>query len=429
MPTKRVVDLAALIRASHDVLTKHVALQGHQLDHYSRSSSLAKFIKAQASKAVPPLLAASPLVFRPSEATPLYSTRVGNEPSQSTAIPSNKSVARVDESPAPKQGLEQDHFYERSQTNGPTQPTPRGQLNIEQEQVKQGPLPDGTILPRDSDVARIKKDADDFPQPHPTKHSSRGLYHEKVLTVMDDVSSLPRADKPRSANEKRRLQRQAEHQIPEWSAGIQVDEPFKAQDARQSENSDGLDREQDTFYSPPQDTSLELSSFPRVKIPKTTSNIQESDEHVHDQGINQDVYYSSSHRTEKQAIPKAQAVPELERVSEDIYSEIFYSPKIAKMLSSASMRKPSPSEIELQRPKAAEPSQFKSTKSVDHESFSTRDRKMAMPGDSTQDTTDVQTLATDIANDLQSNPGVGGEVRNTKRILYELMTDRLTDIS
>jgi aarF domain-containing kinase len=104
------------------------------------------------------------------------------------------------------------------------------------------------------------------------------------------------------ANEAKKLQRQAEFQIPSRPA-----EPPTSGSSSEDSAELGIDQEKDVFYKPSANASPVLSSLPRVKVPKVTEDIQESDEHVQDAQINQDVYYPRL--TTKQAVPEVQAIP------------------------------------------------------------------------------------------------------------------------
>jgi aarF domain-containing kinase len=70
--------------------------------------------------------------------------------------------------------------------------------------------------------------------------------------------------------------------------------------------------------------------LPRVKIPKQTENKQSNDEHVQYGGINSDSYSATS--AGENSIPAEQAVLEQERVPEGTNTDLFYSPRVAKML-------------------------------------------------------------------------------------------------
>jgi aarF domain-containing kinase len=113
----------------------------------------------------------------------------------------------------------------------------------------------------------------------------------------------------------RELQRRSESQIPATSADSQPLAESKANN--------------DTFSERPATVSAELSSLPRTKVPKNVASVQKSDEHVEDQNINQDVYYSSAGgvKTQSSTSKDEQDLPE--GVS---LEGAFASKKVSQML-------------------------------------------------------------------------------------------------
>ena len=110
-----------------------------------------------------------------------------------------------------------------------------------------------------------------------------------------------------SSLRKREMQRMAEQQIPGASA-----------DARQLHEQESG---QDTFYERQESISPELSSLPRVKIPKRPEDAQESDKHVPDGNLNQDVFYSPG--------KSAESGQDAADMSPD---GIFSSPRVSRMM-------------------------------------------------------------------------------------------------
>lgn len=118
-------------------------------------------------------------------------------------------------------------------------------------------------------------------------------------------------DKALSSVRKRELQRQAERQIPAVAADAQV-ETYG----------------QDTFSARTESTSPELSSLPRAKVPKHSEGKQSDHEHVPDEKLNQDVYYTASHDN---AAGQAQAG---NGTSNDLNTDIFYGRRVSQILGS-----------------------------------------------------------------------------------------------
>jgi aarF domain-containing kinase len=86
---------------------------------------------------------------------------------------------------------------------------------------------------------------------------------------------------------------------------------------------------QDNIYKKSTHVSPILSPLPRVKLPKHTSSIQEDDRHLPGRQINSDSFSST---TEAKPIPSIEAVPEQEDILEGVNTDLFYSPRIAKLL-------------------------------------------------------------------------------------------------
>jgi aarF domain-containing kinase len=110
---------------------------------------------------------------------------------------------------------------------------------------------------------------------------------------------------------KRRAQRLAEEQIPSMEA-----------DAEGSLKQADFGR--DTFGERTGSVSPELSSLPRVKLPKHLADGQGGDVHVEEKGLNQDVYYSAAKAEEP--------APALEETPEGVDLNIFSSSKVSQAL-------------------------------------------------------------------------------------------------
>ncbi len=149
MAGKRLLDVAALFNASRGVAQKHLALRARQVDVYNQTSTLAKAVKNQTDRVTETVKAASFLASRLNESGPAWTseapdTPAGSKTSPDGPIPSRESTegGRVSN---PKDGIEQDHFYERSTENSTTDPPPEEDLEIQQGEADRYPLPDGSI--------------------------------------------------------------------------------------------------------------------------------------------------------------------------------------------------------------------------------------------------------------------------------------------
>ncbi len=151
MAGKRLLDLAALFNASRGVAQKHIALRARQVDVYNRTSTLAKAVKNQTDRVTETAKAASFLASRLNESGPAWTLEAADAPGGSRTAPDDpipsKESTEGGQVPKPKDGIEQDHFYERSTGNSMTDPIPEDDLEIHQEKADSYPLPDGTISP------------------------------------------------------------------------------------------------------------------------------------------------------------------------------------------------------------------------------------------------------------------------------------------
>lgn len=259
------------------------------------------------------------------------------QPAADKSIPSKGSVQKPEPS-APGKKLDDEVFHDRSPTHTADDPVPSKSIHIEQEEAKTSPLADGTIPPIDSSVAEVQHDVD---------------------------SPIFSASEISQAEHDRRAQRQAEDPIPKVEA-----EPPEVK----------VQQDTDVYHSSRIDSSPVLSSLPRVKVPKNTSNVEGSDEHVADKDLNQDVFYSSqtaedTKKTQDDDLP------------EEVYAELFHSRKVAGKLGGQA----SPYQFRKSKPQE----QNKSTSS--RHPLDTR----PVPQDE-----NVAKLAEDIAKDATSPPPV-----------------------
>ena len=286
MSGKRILDAIALFNVSRNVAVKHFDIRFSQVKLYGQTSSVVKALKTRAL----PALATSVSRFASSHS------------------PTKQS----------KEGIQQDHFYDRSGLNSSAHSAQASELDVEQAKAKRSPLPDGTIPPEGSPIGQEtgdgmsfgKRPAGETPQ-HPVE--PEGAQDLRLKTSGQSTIPDPTGS-PLSPNEARRLQRQSEDQIPARTA-----EPPTA-DATSSEF--GVEQEQDVFYQPPDSVKPVLSALPRVRVPKTENDVQEGDSHI-PPGINADVYYSGS---------KPQAGTVDNEPNEEQLSQLFHNPRHATKL-------------------------------------------------------------------------------------------------
>ncbi|GAB7347858.1 hypothetical protein MBLNU459_g5388t1 [Dothideomycetes sp. NU459] len=390
MAGRRLLDAAKLFNASRSVAKHHFVLRSQQWDVFTQTSTLAKAVKNQTDRVTVTAQAAYALAKRFNEQGPSYGSSDSTVYQSRTqhdegAIPRQETVNGAKSTNQSSEGLAQDHHYKRSGQNAVANPVPKDELEVTQEKPDRHPLSDGTIPPKDSSIGRrldhqnedtfaqrpvsessksplsednerqlpsldvTQKKAKNHPLPDgtvppkntnlgtPTEHSGHDTFAgrstvETAKKPLLDETSKTASLKPTESNQSTiplpsnrsepsselnmKAQRQSEFQIPSFS-GVNVASTPGA----------------DTFNTRPMDSSAELSSLPRMKIPKTSGNNQGGDEHI-ETGINQDVFYSSKGDASEAAIPTQEAVPGQDEVPEGINTDVFHSPRVASMLGS-----------------------------------------------------------------------------------------------
>ena len=331
MAGKRLVDAAKLFNAARSIAKQHIALRTHQFDIYSKTSTLVKAVKSQTDRVTVTAEAAHSLAKRLNENGSNQVTAFASQ-SQSVAkddsIPRRDSVVGQGSKERTRQGLEQDHHYERREGNSTAEPLPQKQLDVKQEKPSRYPLPDGSIPPTKARLDESPSDTgkDTFndrgtpetpKEPTTTEATALHPIESGSSTIPIPKSSETDTTTDLGPEDARKMQRQAEAQIPSVASDSQ---PGSVQA-----------RAQDVFHGRSETASPEYSSLPRMKIPKNTENTQMSDEHVKDGQINQDVYYSSGRPQSEEQIPRQEAEP-VQEVPEGINMDVFHSPKVSKML-------------------------------------------------------------------------------------------------
>ena len=326
MAGKRLLDIAALFNASWGVAQKHIALRGRQLDVYNRTATLPKALRNQTDRITETAKAASILASRLNESAPAWTSEAADEESTAQSedgetIPMEDAAEGQASSCERDGGVEQDYFYESSSMNSALDHKPSEDLEIRQKKADQYPLPDGTIPPVGSDMSVPVADHEvtlGRSKDEPLKDS---LDQGGLKPTSSGASTIPTPlSRPLASNTARRMQRQYEEQIPSRTAdasGVVKKDPLE----------EGHDK--DSFYRTSGHTSPALSSLPRVKIPKHPSNTQKDGS----KALNSDTFYDNVECQKVEQIPSLEAVPGQDQISEGINTDLFYSPRIAKMLS------------------------------------------------------------------------------------------------
>lgn len=296
MAGRRLLDVAALFNASRGIARKHVALRQEQLNLFTRTSSLAKAVRAQAERYTETAKAASFLASRLNEDKPSWAKEARETSSSDFSHGDTPIAGAKDAGPGVPQAskrqkgiLEQDHLYEDPALNPSTNPAPKDTLAVQQENADRYPLPDGTIPPKVSD-----------------HHLTPG--------------------------EARLLQREYERQIPSRPA-----------DGNEGHSGDGIEGfDSDSFYHPSQHISPVLSSLPRVKVPKHLNSVQANDVHLSDKDINSDSYSSSVQTSTSARGRESDPLTVGEDVPQGINTAIFSNPRVARSLGGRTHISPPP---------------------------------------------------------------------------------------
>ena len=440
MTGRRLLDAAALLKATRGVASKHLDYRKHQLDAYSKTSILAKTVLSQTDRVTLTVRALSALAKRFEGPGSQYSTRASQSTSTTNQEPSpdleKAGEVGSSESAPEKQGPTRDHLNERLPQETTAELSSEGILDTKQKEASRNPLRDGSSPPAGAPPPSSEVDRDVYSKVSTTEPAKEPLEKEKQLpdkNLQPSSSGRTSILKPLkstrqpSAEQARKLQRQAEKQIPSQAAESPTTAAPDGENAvgtnGQSSRTDVLE-EQGVFYTPSSSSSRVLSNLPRVKLPKNTVNVQKSDGNVPYDQINQEVFYSSTPSTEQQVIPETQAIPEQEPLSEESYSEIFHSPRAAKLLKKQPVNDSSSQGLELPGARNTLAQNTKSPTEKDQVSFAVRTYVQSRPdvlettdqtskgaANSRDNDEDVRALATDIAEDVEPMPSADPKVR------------------
>lgn len=331
MAGRRLVDAAKLLNASKSIAHKHVALRSNQFEVYNKTSSLAKAVKNQTDRVTLTAAAAIALSQRFSEEAPAYARAAAERATgtQHETIPRQETVRADMPTGTAKTGVEQDHHYNRSAQNTATGPPPKEELEIKQKAATRHPLPDGTIPAAGLTLEEEGKGQDTFSErpvseipkaPLAEDHERKHQKGDELKPIESTESTIPVPKEPIGAY------KGAEETIPAHANDLQR----LAVSPQVHKLQEGHDR--DVFYSRSVESQPPTPTQPRSQIPAHAGIRQPSDEHVEDDRLNQDVFYSTRD-SEKQGHKKA-VVSAHDEVPEGINTDIFHSRKVARMLGS-----------------------------------------------------------------------------------------------
>lgn len=329
MAGRRLVDAAKLFNASKSVAQKHIALRSNQFDVYNKTSTLAQAVKNQTDRVTLTAAAAIALSKRFSEEAPSYAKAAAERATgaQHESIPRREAVKGDGQGEGVKEGLEQDHHYDRSQTHTTRTPLPEEELDVEQKGSPRQPLPDGTVPTSGLTLDREDGGQDTFSKRSISEAPKEPLAKDQgartpqagegFQPVESTESTIPLPKEP-TASEK------PTEAIPSHANDVQL----RSNSPQIKKLQEGHDR--DVFYARSVESQPVTSSHIRSQIPKHSATKQESDGHVEDTRLNQDVYYS----VPKPGTQQSHEVTPQDEVPEGVNTDVFHSRRVARMLGS-----------------------------------------------------------------------------------------------
>ena len=332
MAGRRFVDAAKLFQASKSIASKHVALRSQQFEAYQKTSTLAKAVKLQTDRVTLTAAAAIALYQRSNEAAPSYTKaapeRATPASTQHADIPRRETVERQAPEHGVREGLKQDHHYDRSGQTTAAQPPPEQELDIEQAKALRRPLPDGTLPPRGVSLGQeegqetfSERPVAEAPKnPLANEQTTRVRQGDEGIKPVESIeSTIPLPRQPRGSST------DATESIPAHANDLQ---PLTKSSKIQS-LLEGHDR--DVFYTRSVESQSESSAQPRSQIPKQSADKQGSHSHVEEGRLNQDVFYATP-KPGQQQTPTQAAPPLDEDVPEGVNTDVFHSKRVARML-------------------------------------------------------------------------------------------------
>ena len=362
MSGRRLLDAAAIFKASRAVAAKHLALRQHQVDNYNKTSSLAKAVKSQTDRITLTVKAASVLAARFSGPGPEYATQA----SQSEWIRQNVKNESDTATAEGKQGPEDSQSYKPPEGKTNVDESPSLGVKGKDEKGQTNHLPDGSTPSRTGDGTILQESLKEGSDALHFGTAQTALAEPTETTQLDESGRsnipLPRRAGPFPPTEHTRRirmisekgsQPQSAKPFPTEASGPKITDAFELR----------VDQERDVFQTLSQSNREIMSALPTVKLPKNTEDAQESDEHVVDDQINQDVFYSSRSRDQEHTLPNSQCISddEQEGLPEGANSKIVHPRKVSETLrgqssslfSSKGLELPQAKEVPIKATKAA----------------------------------------------------------------------------
>lgn len=186
MAGKRVVDGAIVLNVTRNLVRQHVNLRSRQLDKWAKTSSFGKAAKNQTDRVALTVRAANALAQRLSGSHSSTYTLRSSSPQDQRITPSQGNTGTRESGEDATEGLNQDHHFERSDTNATLKSAKEGPIKVPQEQAITYPTPDGSIPRKYSHIRSPKPRLDSDGNPEGLKHVP-----VKEKLAPDDLSFQP----------------------------------------------------------------------------------------------------------------------------------------------------------------------------------------------------------------------------------------------
>lgn len=235
---------------------------------------------------------------------------------------------------------------------------------------------EGLILTAQAAAALARR----FDEPSPPPSPSPADFPDKSTSADKPLASAATSPPPDLAH---KLQRQAESQIPASTATYSSDEKPSALD---------VSKQQDVFYEPSLRSEPDLSSLPRVKVPKVAGDAQ-----VGNDGLNADVFHSSVEASKPAAVEQ--------EMSEEMIQGLFHSPRVSRMISGQPPPKRDWKLAAKPRPSVADVA------------------KPVSPVTPKSEAQEMEELAASVAEDVVPSDNTVGEVKEQQ--VYQMLESRV----
>lgn len=328
MTGRQFLDIAAIFKASRGVALRHIALRRHQFDVYGKTSSLVKAINKQASKTTPTSNSGSAFSTKRSK-DDVYPTQAKqNDTSRpSTNLPRQENSDRAQKTEGTKSALDKDNFYEGLEKSTIGQALSGSELKVQQKEAARYPLQDGSIPPAGSDIGLSNGDQDSF--------SSVSLKERKKDPLVSKTNKAKNVLQPISSN----------------NQNIPTPTEEKQPTIEKAEGrGDSIER------LPPISFGPRSPATPRIQ---TQTYLSGEANTIHS-------------KSPEQSIPEVQAIPEQGQPSDEMYSEIFHSPRVARLLKVMPEKGRPPKSLDLHGVQGTPLEQSQLSKQRDQDSFNIR---------------------------------------------------------